>query len=101
MDIRQFERQCEEEIEDAISEACERIEKKAEERFVGRVIEFTHHWHSIDAETAIIRAPIDRVTVGYGDGGAVFIEVGVRVKDPRTGREVRIDRNVGNFSFVE
>lgn len=99
--VRQFERECEAEIEAAIETTRDRLEQTATERFRGRLVEFTHRWHSIDPETTTIRAHIDRIIISVGDGGNVHVELGVRVQDPRTGRTVNLERYLENCHFVE
>ena len=97
-EVKSFERSATSEIQDAIEEALEEIESRAQDVWVGRHARFDHRWHGLEL-SVVIDAPVSRVDVS-GDGGIVYVQFEFKVIDPRSGRQVTLTRVPSTVTFV-
>lgn len=100
-EVQNFERSATSEVQDAIAEALEEIEARAQDVWVGRIAQFGHRWHPIDEELSLLRLPVERVIISAShDGSTVYVEFEFIAGDPRTGQPVTLTRIPSNVTFV-
>ena len=99
-EVQSFERSATSEIQDAIAEALEEIESRAQDVWVGRIAQFGHRWHPIDEELTLLQLPVERVIVSTSDDDLVYVKFEFKVIDPRSGRQVTLTRIPSLVKFV-
>jgi hypothetical protein len=100
-EVQSFERSATSEIQDAIAEALEEIESRAQDVWVGRIAQFGHRWHPVDEELTLLQLPVERVIISASDDGStVYVEFEFVAGDPHTGRLVRLTRVPSTVTFV-